>query len=199
MLRLEDYKALFIAVGLVGTLLLASPSLIVIMHLPSEKFSELWVLGPSHTTEDYPFNVKANETYKIFVGVANHMAFSSYYLINVKFKNQTDPLPTTEMQSPLPTLCKYHIIIQNGEVWETQLTFSFLNFSSFDNQCVVRTLKINNVTFIVDKPTLWNLNYTGYYYQLFFELWIYNTETEAFQFHNRFVYIWLNMTFSSIT
>jgi hypothetical protein len=53
---------------------------------------------------------------------------------------------------------------------------------------------INDVTFNVDKLASWDVNGTGYYYQLFMELWIYNVEPAAFEFHNRFVGLWLNMT-----
>lgn len=194
---LKDYKILFIIAGLIGTLSFASPSLEFVAHLQGEAFSELWILGPNHITDDYPFNVTAGETYTIFIGVANHMTFSSYYIVKAKFRNQTDPLPNSIIgtSSSLPELYKYYVILQNGEKWETQLTFSFSNISKIENQCIVGTLKINNVAFIVNKPTTWNTNYTGYYYQLFFELWIFNVEIEDFQFHNRFVGIWLNMTF----
>ena len=198
MLRLEDYKILFIIASLTGTLLFASPSLELVIHLPSEEaFSELWVLGSNRTTEDYPFNVKPGEVYKIFIGVANHMGSSSYYIIKAKFRNQTDPLPDSSVGAPssLPELYKYYVVLQNGEEWETQLTFSFSNISKVENRCNVGILKINDVRLIIDKPAIWNINYTGYYYQLFFELWIFNAEIEDFQFHNRFVGIWLNVTF----
>lgn len=198
MLRLEDYKILFIIASLTGTLLFASPSLELVIHLPSEEaFSELWVLGSNRTTEDYPFNVKTGEVYKIFIEVANHMGSSSYYIIKAKFRNQTDPLPDSSVGAPssLPELYKYYVILQNGEEWETQLTFSFSNISKVENRCNVGILKINDVRLIIDKPAIWNINYTGYYYQLFFELWIFNAEIEDFQFHNRFVGIWLNVTF----
>lgn len=202
MLRLEDYKILFIIASLIGTLLFASPSLALVIHLPGEEaFSEIWVLGSNRTTEDYPFNVKTGEVYKIFIGVANHMGSSSYYIIKAKFRNQTDPLPDSTVGAPssLSELYKYYVILQNGEEWETQLTFSFSNISKVENRCVVGTLKINDVTLIVNKPASWNINYTGYYYQLLFELWIYNAETEAVQFHDRYCTIRLNMTLSSIS
>jgi len=195
--RLEDYKILFIIVSLVGILLFASPSLELVIHLPGEEaFSELWVLGSNRTTEDYPFNVKTGEVYEIFIGVANRMGSSSYYIVKAKFRNQTDPLPKSSVGAPssLSELYKYHVILQNDEKWETLLTFSFSNISKVENQCVVGNLKINDATLIVNKPASWNINYTGYYYQLFFELWIFNKEIDDFQFHNRFVGIWLNMT-----
>lgn len=202
MLTLKGYKIMFFAVFLVGTLLFATPTLALIVHLPgTEKFSELWVLGSSHTTSDYPFNIAAGENYTVFVGVANHMGSVSYYVVEVKFRNETDPLPDTTLGTPCPLelLYEQRVILQDGGVWEKQLSLSFSNISSSANQCVVGTLKIDDVTCIVNKPAVWDSSHKGYYYQLLFELWIYNAETEAVQFHDRYCTIWLNMTLSSIS
>jgi hypothetical protein len=197
MLKIEDYNVVFASVGLIGVLLFASPTLGLVLRLPSgEKFSELWVLGPGHMAEDYPFNVKANDSYTVYVGVGNHMGSSAYYVVYVKFRNQSEPLPnaTAGTPSPLPPLYEYRVFLQDGKTWEAPLTFSFPYVSRFENQCVIEALIINNVTFSIDKSTAWDVNNTGYYYQLFMELWIYDVESEDFVFHNRFVGIWLNMT-----
>jgi len=43
---------------------------------------------------------------------------------------------------------------------------------------------------------VWDDGNGGYFYELFMELWIYNVASDAFQFHNRFVGLWLNVTAS---
>ena len=146
--------------------------------------------------EDYPFNVKENETYRLYLGVGNHMKSSAYYIIYVKFRNCTEPLPNTTdgTPSPLPALYEYRVIIPDGEVWEISITFSFLSILRLENKCLVKTLSINDAIFAVNKPAVKDVNDTGYYYQLFVELWIYNVESGSFEFHNRFVGIWLNIT-----
>jgi len=64
MLNIEDYKLIFASVGLIGVLLFASPTLGFLLHLPGgERFSELWILGPSHMIEGYPSKVKVGESY----------------------------------------------------------------------------------------------------------------------------------------
>ena len=197
MLRLEDYKAVFATLGLIGVLLFASPTLGLVLRLPGgEKFSELWVLGPGHMAEDYPFNVKAGEDYLVYVGVGNHMGSSAYYVVYVKFRNQSEPLPnaTAGMPSPLPPLYEYRAFIENDESWEHPLNFSFSNVSFNENGCLVGNLTVNDVVFNVDKVAGWDAENSGFYYQLFIELWIYNVEPAAFEFHNRFVGLWLNMT-----
>jgi len=198
MLKLEDYKVVFAAVGLVGILLFASPTLSLVLHLPSgEKFSELWVLGPGHMAEDYPFNVKANVSYLVYLGVGNHLGSSAYYVAYVKFRNQSEALPnaTAGTPSPLLPLYEYRIFLQNEKNWEMPLAFSFSNVSRFsENMSLVGSLMVNGVAFNVDKLASWDVKNKGYYYQIFVELWIYSEESEGFEFHNRFVGLWLNMT-----
>jgi uncharacterized membrane protein len=197
MLKLEDYRVFFVAVGLVGVLLFASPSLGLILHIPSgEKYSELWILGPSHMAEGYPSNVKVNVSYLMYLGVGNHMGSSAYYGVFVKFRNQSEALPnvTAGTPSPVPALYEYRVFVQDEKSWEAPLTFSFSNVSIVENRSMVGSLTINDVAVSVDKPASWNAQNEGYYYQLFFELWIYNVEADVLQFHNRFVSRWLNMT-----
>jgi len=197
MWKIEDYKVAFAAIGLIGTLLFASPTLGLVLHLPrGEKFSELWVLGPRHMAEDYPFDVKAGISYSVYVGVGNHMGSSAYYVVYMKFRNQSEPLPnaTAGTPSPLPPLYEYRVFLQDGKSWETPLTFLFSGVSFVANYCTVESLIINGVAFRVDKSVSWDAEDSGYYYQLFIELWIYNAESGTFQFHNRFVSVWLNMT-----
>jgi len=200
MLKLYEYRNIFIAVGLAGFLLLASPSLALVLHLPaSERFSELWILGPEHMAEGYPFNVRADATYLVYLGVRNHMGSSAYYSVYVKFRNQSEPLPnsTTGTPSPLWTLYEYRVFLEDGRSWEAPLTFSFSNVSVVENRSIVGSLVINDFSLSVDKSALWDADGKGYYYRVFMELWIYDASSGAFQFHNRFVGIWLNMTVAS--
>jgi hypothetical protein len=197
MLKLENYKIVFAVVGLIGVLLCASPTLGLFLHLPEgERFSELWVLGPNHMAEDYPFNVRVKENYLVYVGVGNHMGSSAYYVVYVKFRNQFESLPnaTTETPSPLVPLYEYRVFLEDGESWEAPLWFSFSGVSSFQNVSLVEVLVLNGYVFNVEKLAYWNVEENGYYYQLFMELWIYNVESGSLRFHNRFVSIWLNMT-----
>lgn len=74
MLKLDDYRAIFIAAALIGILLLVSPTLSLVLHTSGgEEFSTLWILGSEDMAENYPLNIRTNETYKVLVGVENHM------------------------------------------------------------------------------------------------------------------------------
>jgi hypothetical protein len=169
----------------------------MVLHLPSgERFSELWILGPGHMAEGYPFNVRAHVSYLVYLGVGNHMGSSAYYGVYVKFRNQSEALPnaTAETPSPVPSLYEYRVFLEDGKSWEAPLTFSFSDISIVENRSTVGSLAINDFSLSVDKPALWDVENNGYYYQVFMELWIYDASSGAFQFHNRFVGIWLNMT-----
>jgi uncharacterized membrane protein len=195
MLKLDDYELIFYTIGLIGALLFASPTLTLLVHLPSgERFSELWVLGLEHMGRDYPFNVKANVSYLVYVGVSNHVGSLAYYNVSVKFGNQTET-SFNATTSPLPSLYEYHIFLQDSKSWETPLTFSFSNASLLGNQFSIGLFAINNVTSNVDELTTWDPENKGYYYQLLIELWIRDVESSMFKNNNnQSVGIWLNVT-----
>jgi hypothetical protein len=196
-MKFEDYRVIFTVVGLVGVLLFASPGLALVLHLPAgEKFSELYILGPGHLAEDYPFNVTEGVDYLVYVGVVNHLGSSTYYVLQVKFRNETEPLPDSAsgVASPLESLYEYRVFLEDGKSWEAPLTFSFSNVSSSENQSSIRGLIINGVNFNINEAASWDVNDTGYYYQIFLELWIYDAKADFMQFNDRFVALWLNMT-----
>jgi len=186
--NLEDYRTLFIVATLGLTLIVAAPalSMVVPVRSGSERFSELWLLGPTHMAEGYPFNV----------GVGNHMGCSEYYMVYVKFRNQTQPLPdvSDSKPSPLPPLYEFQFFVADGETWESLLMFEILDVSVQGDSMFVGNVSINGVAFSVNSFSMWDSENNGYYYQLFFELWLYNRASHGFQYHNRFVGIWLNVT-----
>jgi len=197
-MNLEEYRTVFAAGSLVMMLIVAAPTLGLIVPFPREmeRFSEFWVLGPNHRAEDYPLNVRVNESYSVFVGVSNHLVSSSYYLIYVKFRNQTQPLPNViaSEPSPLPPLYEFRALVANDGTWEAPLKFRVLEVSYNDDSMFIDRLSINDVVFVVNASARWDLEYKGFYFQLFLELWLHDVASQSFRFHNRFVGIWLNMT-----
>jgi len=197
MLKLEDYKTIFIIASLAGTLIIASPTLASILPARgTERFSELYVLGPSRMAEGYAFNVKAEETYRVFLGVGNHMGSSAYYAVHVKLRDRGEPLPnaTTITPSSLPTLYEYRVFVGDGQTLETPLNFSFRGLLFQGNSCRVETIATDAQEVNVGKLVLWDSENKGYFLELFFELWIFSPESGSFSYHNRFVGFWLNMT-----
>ncbi len=146
--------------------------------------------------EGYPFLVRPNETYHVFVGIGNHMGYSAYYKVYVKLRNQTEPLPDVSKSeaSPLPPVYEFRAFVSDGADWEAPITFAFPEASRYENSYFINRVSINDVVFQVDSPSSWDVENGGFYYQLFFELWLYNATSQGFEFHNRFVGFWLNMT-----
>lgn len=195
-MHVEEYRTLFIVGSLILMLVAVAPTLSLFIRIPSgsERFSELWLLGPLHTAENYPFNVSVNEEYSFFVGVGNHLGSSSYYVVYVKFRNQTQQLPnsTTSEPSSLSPFYEFRFVLTDGEVWEAPLTFAIENVLLQQNFSIVQNISINDIAFPVNSTSIWDSDRNGFYYQMFFELWLYNGK--EFQYHNRFVGLWLNMT-----
>ena len=199
-MNLEEYRTLFIVATLGLALVAASPALSVVVpfQVGSQRFSEFWLLGPGHMAEDYPFDVGVGEEYCVFVGVGNHMGCSEYYVVYVKFRNSTQPLPDIggSVPSSLPTLYEFRFFVGDGETWESLLTFAFQDVSLEGDVVFVGDVVINDVVFSVNSVSMRDSEDEGFYFQLFFELWRYDMTMQGFVFHDRFVGIWLNMKVS---
>ena len=200
-MKLEGYKLVFVAVGLIGVLLIASPALGVVIRLPGgEQFSELYLLGPDNMAENYPFNIVSGQNYSVYVCVGNQLGSSAYYVLYAKFSNQTDQMPNATLGTPsiLQPLYEYRFSIQDSVNWESLLTFSVSNASISGNNSQINILQLNGVAFNVDKPAMWNSNSTTFKYQLLFELWLYNNKSNSIEYNSRFVDLLLNLTSSAL-
>lgn len=193
-MELKEYRTLFVVAGLILMLIAASPMLGMVVSIPMRRefFSELWILGPEHKAEGYPFNVGINETQgPVYVAVRNHMGYSVYYLVYVKLRNQTQLSPTRLMPSPLDPVCEFRFLLSDRELWETPFVFSFQGEPS-----LISGISVNGDFLPVNGSSAWDSERAGFYYQLFFELWLYNATLQDFEYHDRFVGLWLNMTAS---
>jgi len=186
-----------VTMGLVGVFLCSVPSVMFFGRFPGgEQFSELYVLGPTHMAEGYPFNVSAGRNYSVYLGVGNHLGNVTYYRVVVKLRNGDEALPnsTTGVASPLPALYNYSVFLTDGQVWEDSLVFSFPNVLFEGNVSSLQWVSINGALFVVDKSAVWDNENNGYFYQLFMELWVFDSTSSSFNFHSRFVALWLNVT-----
>lgn len=198
-MKLHEYRLILIAVGLIGILLLLSPTLGAIIQISSgEQFSELYLLGPDHLAQNYPHDIVEGEDYSIYLGVGNHLGSSAYYTLYVKLQNETDPLPNATDNSPSPSLplYEYQVFVPNNQTWESSVTFSISNITILDNQSIINGVVINGFRFEMHKPAVQNSNNANYNYLLVFELWLYNPTSNSFKFDNRFVDLRLNVGLS---
>jgi hypothetical protein len=192
----------WVVVGVLA-LLVASPFLSRVLVYPrTEFFTELWILDADHKAENYPFNITRNQNYSIYLGIGNHLGYCAYYLVQVKFRNQTQPAPTSfgpiENRSPssLPSLFNITAFVADEATWELPLAFSLdYGYNVTVSRVLFYNLTLNNLVLDMRSyMTTWNSTNQDFYGNLFFEIWIYNNTTSNFQYHARFVNLRLNMT-----
>ncbi|XHH09895.1 MAG: DUF1616 domain-containing protein [Candidatus Bathyarchaeia archaeon] len=180
---------------MISLTLISSFTLLQIVKLPvGEKFSELYLLGPQKMAQDLPFNIAPGQNYTVYLGVGNHLDTATYYCCIVKIRNQTEPAATQTNPSMLVSLYNYRTLLQNDANSTVPLCFFFSEVSFSNNQSILKTLIINDNKLSLDKSALFDQENSGYYYQIFVELWALNPVNRVFEYQNRFVYFWLNAT-----
>jgi hypothetical protein len=200
-MRLQQYKVFFLAVVAITALLVASPALQRLLVYPrTDFFTELWLLGPGHMGENYPFNITSGEDCNVFLGIGNHLGTCGYYVVEVKFRNETMPAPDSlnGTASILPSLYNMTVFVPDMQTWEQRLTFRFdYVFDANISRVEFDSIVLNNVQLNLHGLTSeWNSTASRFYGNLIFELWIYNESTNLLEYHNRFVDLKFNMTSS---
>jgi uncharacterized membrane protein len=201
--NLKKYRLAYVVVTLILALLAASPALQRLLVYPrTEFFTELWLLGPSHKAEGYPFNITRDQNYSVYLGLGNQLGYCAYYLVEVKFRNATQSAPTSfgpiENRTPstMPSLYNITALVSDKSTWEVPVTFSFdygVNLSS--TQVKFHNMTLNSeVLNLEGEVTAWNATKKVFFGDLVFETWLYNTTLSRFQFHGRSVDLKLNMT-----
>jgi hypothetical protein len=200
--NLQRYKTLLLVVTAVLALLVASPALQRLLVYPqTEFFTEMWLLGPEHMAENYPFNITLGENYHVFLGVGNHLGQCAYYLIQVKFRNQTQSAADSFTRTPssLPPLYSINTFVADKGTWEIPISFSFNYVQDNYNETLLQ-VRFSDLTFndsvlsLNDYTAIWDAQRNGFFGTLFFELWVYNDVVGSFQYHQRFTSLLLNMT-----
>lgn len=202
-MNVREFGLFYWVIVAVLALLVASPFLNRVLVYPrTEFFTELWILDADRKVENYPFNVTRNENYTIYVGIGNRLGYCAYYLVQVKFRNQTQPAPTSfgpiENRAPssLTSLFNITAFVADEQVWEQPLTFSFdYNYNESLSRIEFFGLRLNDVWLnMTDYAIYWDSEKSEFQGFMFFELWIYNSNKNLFQYHGRFVSLRLNMT-----
>jgi len=200
-MNFHEYRALFVAIVGILALLVASPALSRLLVFPkTEFFTEFWILDSNHKAENYPFNVTRTASYSVFLGIGNHLGHTAYYVVEVKLRNQTQSAPNSfnRTSSSLPSLINITAFVADEETWEYPLTFSFdYVYNEALSRVEFSSLKLNDASIdVTGFTTGWDSRSSGFLYNLFFELWIYDAATSSFRYHERSVGLWFNMTTS---
>ena len=203
-MNLNEFKVLLLLVTAVVALFVASPALQRVLVYPqTEFFTEVWLLGPGHMAEGFPYNVTSGESYNIYLGAANHLGDASYYSVQVKFRNSTQSAPDSfnRTYSSQPALYTMYLVVPDNELREVPLTFGFdYRFQSGNEtviipQVVFDRLRFNDVSLSLEGYTSdWDPEKGVFFGNLFFEFWIYDEALGGFQYHERYVDLKFNMT-----
>lgn len=194
-MELKHYKAVFIGIALIGIVLLAMPSIALIVKLPpGQQFSYIYLLGPDHMFDSIPSNVQAGVIYSVYLGVGNQMGSSEYYTCAVKIGNESAVLPNSTLgePSPLPVLFDYKFLLSANTVWEAPLTFEINQLATNGSGSYISALTINGVEYSTSLHSAWDSNRSGYYYTLLIELYMFNSGVLTYD--NRYVAINLNVS-----
>lgn len=74
------------------------------------------------------------------------------------------------------------------------MSFSVIEASRVGDSFTVRRIAINDAVVVVVCSSQWDSANSGFFYQLFFELWMYDETSSNVRYQNRSVGVWLNMT-----
>jgi hypothetical protein len=194
----------FVVVGVVA-LLVASPALSRVLVWPqTETFTELFVLGSNQTAEGYPFNLSSGGSYRVSLGLGNRLGYCAYYLVEVKFRNESQSAPTSlgpvenRLPSSLPSLYNVSAFVADATVWQLPVLFGFdYEYNDSLLQVDFHSLRFNgNALSLEGSSTTWNTTTSRFYGDLVFELWLYNGAASNFAYSRQFVDLKLNMTVS---
>jgi uncharacterized membrane protein len=177
----------------------ASPAIQQLVVLPpGEAFTELWLLGPGHMAESFPYNVVRGQRYDIYLGVSNHLGHLAYYSVQVKFRTSTQPGPSSlnRTASSLPALASMNAFVAENETWEVPVSFGFdYSYEAVSSRVNFDRLLFNNAGLSLGGySSSWDSNKTVFFGDLVFELWLYNETVGGFQYHERYVDLKFNMT-----
>ena len=197
--NLQGYKALLLVVTAIMAIFVASPALQRLLVLPqTEFFTEMWLLGPEHNAENYPYNITLNENYKVFLGVSNHLGHCAYYVVQVKFRTENQSAPDTFARTPsnLSSLCSVNFIVADKEAWELPVTFSFdYSYDENNSQVIFNRMIFNSAALNLNRYSApWDDQNRRFFGNLIFELWIYNDAVGGFTYHERYNSLNFNMT-----
>jgi hypothetical protein len=137
----------------------------------------------------------------VFLGIGNQLGYCAYYVVEVKFRNETQSAPTSfgpiENRTPSSLLSLFNItaFVADEQDWELPITFSVNYVSENKSQIVFQSLTVNDdVLSLEGYTTTWNATRSIFFGNLIFELWIYNAQATILSYHGRFVDLKFNMT-----
>ncbi len=158
-------------------------------------FSEMWLLGPEHTAENYPYNITFNEDYAVYLGVQNRLNEDTEYSIRIKLCANDQQLPNSSISkfSPLPSIEEFDFSLADEESWEIRLDFALDYYLVQQNLTRIENFKIEGITFPINQNLILDSNQDGFNVFLLFELWSKNETDAIFEYTNQYLQLILKL------
>lgn len=191
---LKQYRNLIFVLAIALALLMASPSIQQVLVYPQpDGLTEFYLLDGNRNAV-YPSNVTADETYRMYLQIANHLGSCAYYQVQIKFGNQTDSGPNSfnQTSSTLPPLGPLTVLVAENSTEEIPVDISF-QYNANASLLNVQSVTVNGFGLGTNSSIAYDTIKGGFFGNLVFELWIYNSTTSAFQYHERYLSLWLNL------
>ncbi|WGM88478.1 MAG: DUF1616 domain-containing protein [Candidatus Bathyarchaeum tardum] len=190
-------KILIVSILIISVTLvwLIAPFLSNLFATSNEPFSELWLLGPERTAENYPHDITSNQEYTVYLGASNQLNEDAEYSIHVKLSDGIKQLlnSTAAEYSLLPSIRAFDFSLSDEETWETRFVFA-LDYSLIqENLTRIENIKINGATFSVNQNILLDPRLDSFYIILVFELWSNNGTDNTLQYTNQHLQLFLKL------
>jgi uncharacterized membrane protein len=156
----------------------------------------MWLLGPKHDTI-YPTNVTSDQKIRLYLDVSNHLGVTASYAAEVKFRNAAQSAPNSfdQTYSTQPAIDRLSFSVADNAANELPIDVSF-NYTINEEMrlLTMNTININGKTVDLHQTTIvYDVDRGGYFGNLFFELYLHNTQTDRYDYHQRYVSLWLQM------
>jgi uncharacterized membrane protein len=195
LMSLHQYKALILIVTAVSALLIASPLIQQFIAYPQTDYlTELSLFGP-YQNATYPYNIVSDNAYQFYLDVTNRLGSSAYYVIEVKFRNQTQSSADSfnHSSSELPPLSQITFFAADKQSIELPFTVTF-NYHLKNTQIEFSEITVNGYPIDFKSTSIdWDSQKNGFFGNLFFELWIFNGTVGSFQYNQRYVSLWFKL------
>ncbi len=159
-------------------------------------FTEMGLLGADHTGV-YPSNVTSGQSNQLYLVVTNHLAFCAYYELQIKLLSESQEQPNgfNHTNSDVAPLSSLIFFVANNQTYELPIDVSLQYTSDATaGRLDVQSLTVNGIGVDATGTSFnWNSEKSGYISNLVFELYVYNDTIGSFQYHERFVNLWLKM------
>jgi hypothetical protein len=183
-MNLKDWKIVFISTTALLAFFIYSPLLVDLLPPQKEEnFFSLAILGSEGKSDDYYTGrepeITLNNSVKWNIYIYNHMNQAQQILIKIKLLSPTDTQPNTSTCSPSsnPSIYEIKRAMSDNETLTIPFEWKVTDITQQEEKIILQNLQINDfttdLTLVAQKQdTL----------RFLFELWVYNTENQEFEF-----------------